>query len=93
MLENTSNNKTIARNTLMLYVRMLITMFVGLFTSRIVLNALGFTDYGIYNLVGGLVTMLSFLNIGLSGASQRFISYEMGRGDIASMKKVLHIKL
>lgn len=88
MLENTSNNKTIARNTLMLYVRMLITMFVGLFTSRIVLNALGFTDYGIYNLVGGLVTMLSFLNIGLSGASQRFISYEMGRGDIASMKKV-----
>lgn len=63
-------------------------MFVGLFTSRIVLNALGFTDYGIYNLVGGLVTMLSFFNVGLSGASQRFISYEMGRGDIASMKKV-----
>ena len=81
-------SKTIVKNTLMLYARMLITMFVGLYTSRIVLNALGFTDYGIYNLVGGLVTMLSFLNVGLTGASQRFISYEMGRGDIASMKKV-----
>lgn len=83
-----SNNKTIAKNTLMLYARMLISMFVGLYTSRVVLNALGFTDYGIYNLVGGIVSMLSFLNVGLTGASQRFISYQMGKGDLSSMKKV-----
>ena len=85
---NESSNKTIAKNTILLYIRMLITMCVGLYTSRVVLNALGFVDYGIYNLVGGLVTMLSFLNVGLTGASQRFISYEMGKGDVLSMKKV-----
>ena len=67
---------------------MLIIMCVELYTSRVVLNVLGFSDYGIYNLVGGLVTMLSFLNVGLTGASQRYISYEMGKGDTESLKKV-----
>lgn len=87
MNENTSN-KTIVKNTLFLYGRMIITMLIGLFTSRYVLNALGFTDYGIYNVVGGVVTMLAFLQVGMNGASQRFISYEMGRGDINSLRNV-----
>lgn len=65
---------------------MLITIIVGLITSRVVLNALGFTDYGIYNVVGGVVTMMAFLNVGMSGASQRFISYELGKGNKESLK-------
>lgn len=90
MGNNESSNRTIAKNTILLYIRMFITMCIGLYTSRVVLNALGFIDYGIYNLVGGLVTMLSFLNVGLTSASQRFISYEIGKGDTASLKKVFY---
>ena len=77
--ESISNNKRIAKNTMLLYFRMLIMMGVGLYTSRIVLSALGISDYGINNVVGGVVTMASFLNAGLSAATQRFISYELGR--------------
>lgn len=67
---------------------MFINLFVGIYTSRVILNALGFTDYGIYNLVGGIVAMLSFLNVGMTGASQRFLSYELGLGNEISLKKV-----
>lgn len=88
MVANQSNNKTIAKNTLLLYARMLITIVFGLYTSRIVLNALGVTDYGIYNVVGGVVSMLTFLNAGMSGASQRFISFELGKGNIDSLSKI-----
>lgn len=83
-----SHNKTIAKNTLLLYGRMLITIIVGLYTSRVVLQNLGFNDYGIYNLVGSIVTMLTFLNVGMAGASQRYISYALGRGDLKSLKNV-----
>ena len=83
-----SNNKTIAKNTLLLYGRMLITILVGLYTSRVVLQSLGFNDYGIYNLVGGIVSMLAFLNVGMAGASQRYISYALGKGDLDSLKNV-----
>ena len=58
---NTSNNKRIAKNTLMLYIRMLLSMVVSLYTSRVVLNTLGVEDYGIYNVVGGVVVLFSFL--------------------------------
>lgn len=88
MVANQSNNKTIAKNTLLLYVRMLITIVLGLYTSRIVLNALGVTDFGIYNVVGGVVSMLTFLNVGMSGASQRFISFELGKGNLISLSKI-----
>lgn len=83
-----SNNKTIAKNTLLLYGRMLITILFGLYTSRVVLQSLGFNDYGIYNLVGGIVSMLAFLNVGMTGASQRYISYALGKGDLDSLKNV-----
>lgn len=78
----------IAKNTLLLYARMLITIVLGLYTSRIVLNALGINDYGIYSVVGGIVSMLTFLNVGMSGASQRFISFELGKDDKSSLNKV-----
>ena len=60
---------------------MLLTMGVGLYTSRVILNTLGISDYGIYNVVGGTVNILAFFNVGMMGASQRFISYELGKGD------------
>lgn len=84
----TNNKKRIAKNTLLLYVRMFITMTIGLYTSRIVLQTLGISDYGIYNVVGGVITMLSFLNAGMVASSQRYISYELGRNDIQRLKTV-----
>lgn len=88
MSSSTENNKRIAKNTLLLYFRMFITMAIGLYTSRIVLQTLGISDYGIYNVVGGIITMLSFLNAGMVASSQRFISYELGRNDIQRLKTV-----
>ena len=78
MENNPSGNKRIAKNTLLLYFRMLLTILVGLYTSRVVLNTLGISDYGVYNIVGGVVTMLAFLNSAMVAASQRFISFELG---------------
>lgn len=83
-----SDNKRIAKNTLLLYSRMLITILVGLYTSRIVLKTLGVNDYGIYNIVGGIVSMLAFLNSAMATASQRYISFELGCGKIEQLKKI-----
>lgn len=81
MPETSSNNKRIAKNTLMLYVRMIINMAVSLYTSRVVLQVLGVEDYGVYNVVGGVVGMMGFLNATMSGATSRFLTYELGKGD------------
>ena len=72
---------SIAKNAAFLYLRMLLTMFVSLYTSRVVLNALGFEDYGIYNVVGGFVVMFNVVCTGLASTTQRFITYEIGQGD------------
>lgn len=76
-----SGNKRIAKNAIMLYIRMLLSMFVGLYTSRVVLQVLGVEDYGVYGLVGSVVSMMGFINASMSGATSRFITYELGRGD------------
>lgn len=81
-----SSNKRIAKNTLMLYIRMLISMLVGLYTSRVVLQTLGVEDYGIYGVVGGVVSMMGFLNASMSGATSRFITFELGRGDMQRVR-------
>lgn len=81
-----SNNQRIAKNTAFLYIRMLLVMGVGLFTSRIVLQNLGIDDFGIYNVVGGVVSLFSFLNLSLTNASSRFISTALGKGDEDSIK-------
>ncbi len=80
------NNKRIAKNTLLLYFRMLLTMTVSLYTSRVVLSTLGVEDYGIYNVVGGVVSMFSFLNASMVGATSRFLTYEIGKGDYLKLK-------
>lgn len=83
-----SNNKRLAKNTLLLYLRMILIIIVGLYTSRIVLQTLGVDDYGIYNVVGGIVAMLAFLNSAMTAASQRFISFELGTGNLSKLKQV-----
>ncbi|MCM1295741.1 MAG: oligosaccharide flippase family protein [Muribaculaceae bacterium] len=75
----TSNSKSLAKNTFLLYMRTLLTMVVSLFTSRVVLNTLGFDDYGIYNIVGGFVSMFSILSGVLVSSTQRFMNFELGK--------------
>lgn len=82
-----ASHKTIAKNTVFLYFRMIIWMLVSLYSSRVVLQNLGISDYGIYNIVGGVVAIFGFLNASLSGATSRFFSYEIGQGDDAILKK------
>lgn len=87
MTDTAANNKRIAKNTLMLYFRMLFTMAVSLFTSRVVLNTLGVEDYGIYNVVGGVVSMFSIISGSLSAAISRFITVELAKGDSDKLRK------
>lgn len=82
------NNKRIAKNTLALYFRMLFSMLVSLYTSRVFLNALGVEDYGINNVVGGLIGMFSILSGSLTAAISRFITYELGKGNTKQLRKV-----
>lgn len=82
-MDNSANNKRIAKNTMMLYVRMLILMLVSLYTSRVVLNALGFEDFGINNVVAGFVSILAFFTSSLSNASQRYLSIGLGKEDLS----------
>lgn len=81
MTDTAQNNKRIAKNTLLLYVRMLFMMAVSLYTSRVILHTLGIEDFGIYNVVGGVVSMFSVISGSLSAAISRFITYELGKGD------------
>ena len=93
MTDTSANNIRIAKNTLLLYVRMLFLMLISLYTSRVILNALGVEDYGIYNVVGGLVTMFSMLSGALSAAISRFLTFELGTGDKDKLKKVFSSSL
>ena len=87
------NNKRIAKNTLMLYVRMLITMLVSLFTVRVLLQTLGLIDYGIYNLVSGLVTFLSFITLTMSSATQRYLSFSLWKNDKKEFQQIFSMNL
>lgn len=86
--DSVANNQRIARNTLLLYFRMLLLMAVSLYTSRIVLETLGVEDYGIYNVVGGVVAMFSMLSGSFTTAISRFVTFELGNGDFVKLKRV-----
>lgn len=79
--QTSDNNKRIAKNTLFLYIRQIFVMVVALYTSRVVLATLGETDYGIYNVVGGIVTLFTFLNFAMGCATNRFITFQLGKKD------------
>ena len=82
------NNKRIAKNTIALYARMMLQMVIGLYTSRVILNALGVNDFGIYNVVGSVVGMLNFINTSMSNATMRFITFEEGKGNFSKLNTV-----
>lgn len=85
-MSTSSDNKRIAKNTVMLYIRMFFTMAVSLFTSRVILQTLGVTDYGINNVVGGVVTMFSFLNGAMASATQRYLNVDIATGNAEHLK-------
>ena len=87
-MKQSANNKRIAKNTLLLYIRMFFTMIVSLYTSRVILNTLGVEDYGIYNAVGGFVAMFAVISNSLSAAISRFITYELGKGTQERINKI-----
>ena len=88
MQSQSLNNQRIAKNTILLYFRMFLTMIVTLYTSRIVLNVLGVEDFGIYNVVGGVVTMFTFINSAMAGATQRFLTFELGKQNLVKLHNV-----
>lgn len=87
MNKSLANNKLIAKNAVFLYVRMFVMMAVSLYTSRVVLDVLGVSDYGIYNIVGGIVVFFHFFNSTISGTLQRFFNIEMGKEDAGGLQK------
>lgn len=83
-----SDNRRLAKNTLYLYIRMLLVMAVSIYTSRIVLAALGIVDYGIYNVVGSVVALFAFLRTTMANASHRFIAYALGKNEQNYLRKI-----
>ncbi len=87
------DNKRIAKNTFFLYVRMILTIIVNLYAVRVIWQILGVDDYGIYNVVGGIIMMFAFINTAMVSSSQRFISYELGTGDMSRLSKVFSLSM
>ena len=88
-----SKNKVIAKNTILLYFRMIVTLVISLYTSRVILQVLGVNDYGIYQTVGGIVGFLAFINNSLATASSRFITFSLGEGNSEKLKKTFSTTL
>lgn len=87
------NSKRIAKNSVALYFQMLLSMLVGLYTSRVILNALGVDDFGLFNVVGGVVAMFGLLNSAMSSSTSRFLTFELGAGDQSRLKTVFTTSL
>ncbi|MCI6160837.1 MAG: oligosaccharide flippase family protein [Prevotella sp.] len=93
MSQEISQNKRIAKNTVFIYVKLLLTMIIGLYTSRTILCILGVSDYGLLNVTGGVLGMFTFLSAGLGGATTRFINFEMGKKEYGNLNRVFNICL
>lgn len=88
MSSKSDNNKRIVKNTLLLYIRMGVMMAINLYTSRVILNALGIVDYGLFNVVGGLVIMFSVLSKSLTNSISRYLTFELGKGESIRLKEM-----
>ena len=86
-------NKLLFRNTVFMYIRMFFVTIIGFFSSRLLLKNLGQEDFGIFNLVAGIITLISFLTTALSAATHRFVGIELGKGDFSGAKKVFSMAL
>lgn len=93
MSDYSLDNKRIAKNTILLFFRMFIVLAITLYTSRVVLNALGVEDYGVYNVIAGFVSMFSFLNASFSSTIQRFYNYSLGKGEVRGVSEVYSVSL
>ena len=82
-----TGNRAIAKNAMMLYLRMFVSMVIGFYTSRVVLKALGVSDYGVYNIVGGFVVLVNMVSTALNGATSRFLTYSLGQGVFKELQK------
>lgn len=87
------NNKRIAKNTMMLYMRMLFSMLVTLYTSRVILDKLGVSDFGIYNVVGGIATIFTFVNTAMTSSTQRFLVFELGKKEKSKINEVFSLSV
>ena len=87
------NNKRIARNTVLLYVRMILIMIVTLYTSRVILQSLGVIDFGIYNVIGGVVAMMGILNGAMSASVSRYLTFEIGTGNKEQLKRIFSVSV
>lgn len=92
-MSNIQNNKRIAKNTIFLYIRMIVVLFVSIYTTRVVLDVLGVDDFGVYNVVCGFVAMFSFFNASMSNGIQRFYNFEAGRNESQNITKVYRTSL
>lgn len=93
MPDNSSNNKRIAKNTLFLYIRMMFVMGVSLYTSRVILEHLGEVDYGLYNVVGGIVALFTFVSAAMGNSTSRYITYEIGANNQYRLNQVFNVAL
>ncbi len=93
MTDTSANNKRIAKNTLMLYIRMFFTMLVSLYTSRVILQTLGVDDFGIYNVVGGIITMFTFINSAMISSTQRYLNFDLVSDNEAKLRSVFSTSL
>lgn len=82
MSQSSDNNKRIAKNTILLYMRMMVLMLIGLYTSRVILQSLGVENYGINNVIAGLLSMFGIITSSMSSAISRFITVELGKGTL-----------
>ncbi|WP_314922167.1 MATE family efflux transporter [Prevotella pallens] len=82
-----SSKRQVTKNAIMLYVRMFVSMIIGLYSSRVVLSTLGVSDYGVYNVVGAIVPVFAFLSNAMASSISRFITFELGKGDFGRLKK------
>ena len=87
VMNETSNNNRIVKNTIFLYFRMFFTSILSLYTARVVLQTLGIEDFGIYNVVGGVVTFVGFVTATMSSATQRYLSYNLGKQDSLAYRR------
>lgn len=92
-MDQSANNKRIAKNTILLYIRMFITLLVSLYTSRVLLQSLGVDDYGIYNIIGGVVVLFSFLSNAMTNSTQRYLNYNVGLNDDNGIQKVFCVSM
>lgn len=90
---SSENNKRIAKNTLFLYFRSILMLIVGFYTSREILAQLGVSDYGIYNVVGGVIVLFSFIQHAMANATNRFFTFDLGKGDFEQLKKTFSMSV